>query len=658
MDIFARLRHAAGRALSVGLALAVLAGPAAAQGDNEQYGVGGALGALLAGRLTPKPKPAALEARAQPAGDERRAAYAQLCTPGREKLSPATCASMKRDLDRAATDEVSTAYRQFCTPGAETLSKSTCAAMRADAGAGAAAQITTPSKLKGVNERLCTGSGPASPATCAAMRQDMERTAFPASQGWLGLSPGRADDGVGGAYVYSVWPGGPAAQADIRTGDRLITLNGRAVNDDPTVRTALEGLGAGRRIGVKVLRGTVIRNVPVVLGTAPVLTPKVNASRTEKRTGSIWSGRPYTVDPIRTGEVILGMLERDDAESVSGWSWKADCIEVLGSEARNLRAQVTANRKAMEIDIQYDNCGYGLPWSIGGYGGGEAAFDVDFVTAAGRKTFLHVQGPPSAKPYEIRLREQTPRETAAWHEVNRQVAIAERERQANETRAAENRSAMWSAALQGAIIGATGGELPAMREDGSAPNLLDTLNGANARLQQQNAEGQARLNATIAAAQAQGEREARARQEQEATRRRTQNSRQAPATSSSGAPAPSERAQAADKLANPADRSREVRPNYKATDGVAPKPVNCTTRSIAAGKVSAYLSTESAARAQVQDWSGRNCGVNDVTCTGPISCQAIDLTMPGQARAIRFQCSQPATRPYKTCAGPSRVSGQ
>lgn len=61
---------------------------------------------------------------------------------------------------------------------------------------------------------------------------------------------------------------------------------------------------------------------------------------------------------------------------------------------------------------------------------------------------------------------------------------------------------MFGAMVQGAILGATGAEMPAMREDGTAPSMLDTLNAANASMERQNAEGKARLDASIAAAQA------------------------------------------------------------------------------------------------------------------------------------------------------------
>lgn len=52
--------------------------------------------------------------------------------------------------------------------------------------------------------------------------------------------------------------------------------------------------------------------------------------------------------------------------------------------------------------------------------------------------------------------------------------------------------------VQGAVLGATGADMPAMREDGSAPNALDTLNAANEALARQNADGRAHLDSSIA----------------------------------------------------------------------------------------------------------------------------------------------------------------
>lgn len=396
--------------------------------------------------------------------------------------------------------------------------------------ANAQAQTRDPVKIRATYERLCTGDGPGSAATCEVLRRDMDEAGQPGTQGWTGLQIGRGDDGVAGAYIYSVAPNGPAARMGLRTGDRVITVEGQAVNDDKTLLAALKGAGIGRRVRLTVVRGTEIQDVSLVLGAPPVAAPTLNATRTDRGSYSLWSGASVTVDPVRLGEIFHGVLEDSDASS--DWGKREDCVQVMDSgPGKNLQARIEPNGAPMSVWVQHDRCGPGLASSGSAYQhDGKTPFALNLATVAGRKTFLYVSGKASAKPYQVIVREQTAKETVAWREALRQSQIAAQQQREAEARAAQDRSAMWGAAFTGLVAGVTGTEIPAMREDGSMPNMLDTLNAVNATLERKNAEGAARLNATIAAAQAQGEqqrREAADRERREAeSRRMAQQSRQ------------------------------------------------------------------------------------------------------------------------------------
>jgi hypothetical protein len=385
--------------------------------------------------------------------------------------------------------------------------------------AGAMAQTRDPVKIRATYERLCTGDGAGSVTACEALRRDMEAAGQPGTQGWIGLQVGAGDDGVTGAYVYSVAPDGAGAKAGLRVGDRLIAFEGQPIKDDKAYLAALKGAGVGRRVSLGVMRGGVVQEVAVTLIQRPSSDPRLNATRTDSRGYSLWNGVGVTVDPIRVGETFHGVLEGSDASS--DWGKREDCLEIVEpGPGKNLRAWIDPNGSVMTIGIQRDACGPGVgsSWSI--YQPKEnTAFEMNLATATGHKTYLYISGAATAKPYRVLLREQTAKETAAWRVALHEKEIAAQAQRQAEAQAARDRGAMWSAGLQGLIIGATGGEMPAMREDGSMPNMLETLNTANAALERKNAEGAARLNATIAAAQAQGEqqrRQAAARERQEA----------------------------------------------------------------------------------------------------------------------------------------------
>ncbi len=74
----------------------------------------------------------------------------------------------------------------------------------------------------------------------------------PGEPAWLGFFLGDAPDG--GVKVIAVVEDGPAAKAGIRDGDLLLLVNGLPVTDRRTLRDAVEGLRAGERVVLEILR--------------------------------------------------------------------------------------------------------------------------------------------------------------------------------------------------------------------------------------------------------------------------------------------------------------------------------------------------------------------------------------------------------------------
>jgi S1-C subfamily serine protease len=72
---------------------------------------------------------------------------------------------------------------------------------------------------------------------------------------YLGVATGRASPGQpDGAIVRSVKPGGPGARAGLQTGDVIVGINGRRVNDPADVSAGIQGQAPGDVVTVQVQR--------------------------------------------------------------------------------------------------------------------------------------------------------------------------------------------------------------------------------------------------------------------------------------------------------------------------------------------------------------------------------------------------------------------
>lgn len=515
MNTLSRWRIFVGPALSAFMALSLVAGPAAGQDDTGTGGVlGGVLGGLLTGRTPSKPKaPKPPAAVVPPAADQGRAAYDMLCARGDLKLSPTTCAAMKRDLDQAATNDASAAYRDLCAPGAEKFSKATCAAMRLDAGpapirnpaarstdrtpaiAAPSPAPTRAAELGDAYAELCAGPEPQlSAATCASLKSDAAKAPVSApsrvSPKTAPIVPRRpsplAKPGFAGVsfwtdakkipQIAALTPGGGAAKAGLRVGDLFQSAGDVAVTTSEDFLDQVHSRPPGATMSFQVKRGEKLINGKLVLGTPPPAPPA-----------------PARVLPVNWGgmDLLAGhtYVKRKsrfitDLDYVRSFHWSVPGRVLV--EDWNIEGSTGTGTYGL---TEYD--GVLQPFAI-------ENGTIIMADADGTRVAMRVF---DAYRFETTTEQK---KGGVWKVMlmGRSTFESTEARQ----QAASSGPSMWGAVLQGAIIGATGGELPAMREDGSMPNMLDTLNSANARLQQQNAEGKARLDATIAAAQAQGRR--------------------------------------------------------------------------------------------------------------------------------------------------------
>ena len=93
--------------------------------------------------------------------------------------------------------------------------------------------------------------------------------------GVLGVRLKPAEDDRLGAIVGTVQPNSPAAKANLKSGDRIIGLDGKPVRDVAHLRVLLSAYAVGDRIVLRVQRGDDTLTAELELGAAPPARPGV-----------------------------------------------------------------------------------------------------------------------------------------------------------------------------------------------------------------------------------------------------------------------------------------------------------------------------------------------------------------------------------------------
>ena len=323
-----------------------------------------------------------------------------------------------------------------------------------------------------------------------------------APSAWAGLElASAATAGAGeagtGAYVQAVHPDGPAKAGGLLPGDLIVAINKVPTLDPVKATEAIRAGRPGQTVAFQVVRGKKLTLINVTLGTAPKTRPLWNAERAKPRKGFLSSWASATPDPIRVGEVLEGVIESSDS-LFEGSRGRVDMYLVEeAASGRHLRVIVDPRGEKLTVRLYQDECPGGAPLPVETRETDKAGLLSLGFTAAARCSYLTVHGPYNDKPYDIYLRDQTPFEFAFYQRQLRDRQIAEQQRQKQEA----NEPSMFGAMVRGLAMGFSGVEAPLMNADGSEPNTLDVLNAANTELARQNAEGRARLDATIAQAQ-------------------------------------------------------------------------------------------------------------------------------------------------------------
>ena len=140
-------------------------------------------------------------------------------------------------------------------------------------------------EVVGVNTAIYSPSGGnvgiafAIPAQTATEVVEQLKTSGSVKRGWLGVKIQSVDEDTAaslglseakGALVNDVTTPGPAAEAGIKNGDTILSVNGNKINDSRDLARQIANFAPGTKVDVKVLRGQREQTISVKLGTLPL----------------------------------------------------------------------------------------------------------------------------------------------------------------------------------------------------------------------------------------------------------------------------------------------------------------------------------------------------------------------------------------------------
>jgi putative serine protease PepD len=181
-------------------------------------------------------------------------------------------------LDRTATSGiVSGVGRQIEAPNGFSIDEVIQTDAPINPGNSGGPLLDTRGRVVGVNSQIATaGAGGGNVGIGFAVPSDTVREVVPrlkagqsVERAWLGVSTAEAAGGGAGAQVAAVTAGGPAAEAGLRAGDVITTVDGRAIGSPDDVADAVAGRRPGDAVTVAVRRAGGVETLRLTLGERP-----------------------------------------------------------------------------------------------------------------------------------------------------------------------------------------------------------------------------------------------------------------------------------------------------------------------------------------------------------------------------------------------------
>lgn len=176
---------------------------------------------------------------------------------------------------------------------------------------------------------------------------------------WLGIRVFGDEDGV---FVHRVFPTSPAAEAGVEVGDRLVSVDGSAIETVEGLVEAIQSKSAGDVIAMLVERDGEEINLTVTLASAPDLTPTaveiaemlLHAGLTPVEGGyqvALVGRQPFS--DLQEGDILTAI----NGQAVETLAW--DALQEAWQEAETPALTLSVLRAGEEISIEWARLGRG-----------------------------------------------------------------------------------------------------------------------------------------------------------------------------------------------------------------------------------------------------------------------------------------------------------
>ncbi len=135
--------------------------------------------------------------------------------------------------------------------------------------------IDADGRVIGINSQIATNGSDANTGVGFAVPIDTVKRVVPEleahgkiDRAYLGVASVPAND-RDGAVVDTISPGGPAAGSDLRSGDKIVAIDGKAISSPSDLGNLVLTKKPGETVQLKVQRGSDTRTIDVKLGERP-----------------------------------------------------------------------------------------------------------------------------------------------------------------------------------------------------------------------------------------------------------------------------------------------------------------------------------------------------------------------------------------------------